>query len=508
MPKATANAADAPTWYGDIRHMFTATDISHMSPQGLDLTSYDSVKAHASGIYQAVATNMMPPEKPWPQEQKDTFLAWMTNNYPKGTTPISVRAQGLVQLKAAAPKKASRVRKEISTLSPDEIDKLRKAFSGIMAKDIQDVNSYFVQAGYHWLPAPLYCQHHVPAYNPWHRAYVYGFENALRSVPGCEDITLPYWDITQPFPEILKSPPFDKYTLPADIGGGFAPGYTTQRFSYAEIEQNLADMDVPGDIKRAMSSTDWEDFHGMFGDATNNAIIAAHDGGHVSIGTTMADQSVAAFDPVFWFFHANWDRLWWNWQKAMQATTVTTLLTTIDKEKDPLSYQIFTVGPLEELPPFTAIPPNLKTISIVDSVQSLDVEYADPVAPPQMKFTAKRHRAVPASAAFTVETKKVNVHVKGIDRLKIPGSFKVHLQKDGKRLATKGFFQPVDVDKCENCVENAIIHFDFRLPLSAIEGGKLSVVVEPLNKDFVGDRFPHKMMGSPTIEVQFLMQTE
>ena len=69
-----------------------------------------------------------------------------------------------------------------------------------MAKDPSDPNSYFVQAGHHWLPAPLYCLHHVPGYNPWHRAYMLSFENALRSVPECGDVTLPYWDITTPFP--------------------------------------------------------------------------------------------------------------------------------------------------------------------------------------------------------------------------------------------------------------------------------------------------------------------
>jgi hypothetical protein len=42
-----------------------------------------------------------------------------------------------------------------------------------MAKEPSDPDSYFVQAGIHWLPAPLYCLHHENRYNPWHRSYLY-----------------------------------------------------------------------------------------------------------------------------------------------------------------------------------------------------------------------------------------------------------------------------------------------------------------------------------------------
>lgn len=182
-----------------------------MSKQGLDLTSYEQVRASAGAIYGQVATGAMPPGRPWSQDMLQTFLTWMSNGYPKGSpTPTQVyQLLSVASMKSAA----TRIRKDVDLLSDTERDLLKKAFEGILAKDPADPNSYFVQAGYHWLPAPLYCQHHVPAYNPWHRAYLLSFENALRSVPGCEDVTLPYWDITKPFPELLKAAPFDKYTL-------------------------------------------------------------------------------------------------------------------------------------------------------------------------------------------------------------------------------------------------------------------------------------------------------
>jgi hypothetical protein len=498
-----------PTWYSDIRFMFTQTDIGHMGKQSLDLTSYESVVANAGDIYGQVAAGNMPPGAPWKTNHPDwitTFLNWMTNGYPKGTNPALSNTNA--SLTAMVVSSAKRVRKEITSLSQTELDTLEKAFSGILAKDNTDPNSYFVQTGHHWLPSPVHCQHHVPAYNPWHRAYMISFENALRSVPGCENVTLPYWDITMPFPEVLKHPPFDTYTLPEDIGQGFKAGYATTRFAYDVIQQNLLEMSVTDDLNRALTKTDWEDFHGLFAGALNNTIIAAHDSAHNSIGPTMSNPLVAAFDPVFWFFHANWDRLFWKWQKQMNATTLNGLLTTINKTTDPVSYQTFTVPALEVLAPFTVEPPHLNTVSIIDSAKDLDVDYRDPGEPAQMTSPAKTLLTTAASKKFSVHTDRVDVRVDGVNRLKIPGSFKVHLLKDGKRIASRGFFQPHEAEKCETCVDNAIVHFDFELPLADVSNGRLEVAIEPIDQSFVGDRFPNKLMGNPTVSVRLLMNTE
>ncbi len=36
----------------------------------------------------------------------------------------------------------------------------------------------------------------------------------------------------------------------------------------------------------------------------------------------MADQGVASYDPVFWFYHCNLYRLWFSWQTIVGATTL------------------------------------------------------------------------------------------------------------------------------------------------------------------------------------------
>ncbi|MDO9060885.1 MAG: tyrosinase family protein, partial [Bradyrhizobium sp.] len=234
-----------------------------------------------------------------------------------------------------------------------------------------------------------------------------------------------------------------------------------------------------------------------------------HDGGHGSIGPTMGNQAVASFDPVFWFFHSNWDRLWWEWQKKVQATDLNGLLSTINKTTDLLSYQIFTLPPLEALTPFTAGPLGLNTLKTIDSVNSLGVDYAPPAAAPKaLAFALKTSRAVAIGRQISVNPQNATVSVTGINRTKIPGSFAVHLMKDGKRIASRFMFQPDDVDKCETCVKNAMAHFDFGLPLAEVTGGKLSVQVEPVNKSIVGARFPARLMGNPMIDVHIPLQTD
>jgi hypothetical protein len=163
--------------------MFNETDIDHMRSQGFDLTDYNFVKKQSANIYGQVAGGTMPPNAPWPSDKVETFLNWMTNDCPKGVPLSQSELMGLTALPTQA-NTATRIRKEISTLSSTELNNLKKAFSEIMARDVDDPNSYFAQAGVHGLPG-LYCMHHIPGYNPWHRAYLVGFENALRSVPGC-----------------------------------------------------------------------------------------------------------------------------------------------------------------------------------------------------------------------------------------------------------------------------------------------------------------------------------
>jgi hypothetical protein len=67
----------------DIRPMFRPKDINCMNGQGLDLTSYNDVKANASDIYQRVSSHSMPlGGPPWTAAMIAKFNSWMTQGYP------------------------------------------------------------------------------------------------------------------------------------------------------------------------------------------------------------------------------------------------------------------------------------------------------------------------------------------------------------------------------------------------------------------------------------------
>ena len=109
-----------------------------------------------------------------------------------------------------------------------QLENLVRAFRGIQALPPNNPNSFFVIAGYHGLnfrgPGETnpewwggYCWHETVLFPTWHRAYLLRFEDALRSIPGCEDVTLPFWDELlnlenmdeSLIPSILTSPTFE-----------------------------------------------------------------------------------------------------------------------------------------------------------------------------------------------------------------------------------------------------------------------------------------------------------
>jgi hypothetical protein len=67
--------------------------------------------------------------------------------------------------------------------------------------------SFFTLGGYHGEPFQGpglkqaeywggYCNHGNVLFPTWHRVYLLKLEQALQSVPGCQDVMLPYWDQT------------------------------------------------------------------------------------------------------------------------------------------------------------------------------------------------------------------------------------------------------------------------------------------------------------------------
>lgn len=83
---STSTAISTPTWEDDIQHLFNDGDIACMKRRGLDLSSFQDVKANAQAILDAVSRGFMPPGNPWPSSRVDLFRQWIDAGTPRGET--------------------------------------------------------------------------------------------------------------------------------------------------------------------------------------------------------------------------------------------------------------------------------------------------------------------------------------------------------------------------------------------------------------------------------------
>jgi len=480
-----------PTWFGQIRDFFTVTDVGHMEKKGIDLGTYKGVVANAVSIYSQTQSGAMPPADAakWSQNRVQTFLNWIVDNYPLGT-PVQPKAG---QLRSFARARAvERVRKDISTLTAGELTKLRDAFNGIMARDPAEPGSYFTIAGVHWFPTidqnPLFhCLHHENRFLAWHRLHLRRFEEALRSVPGCNDVTLPYWDVTTTPPAFLYEEPFAQYALQVQIGHGYDP-LTTSRYTAAEIVTEVNSYDISGQIALSLKQSTWEQF--------NRTFWRAHDNGHVSCGTTMENQDISSFDPIFWFYHCNLDRIWLQWQQSVKATTLAGFKSTC---LEPTTW--LTLPALSALPPFEG--------HAADAITMTDIDYAPPAkGVPTMAFENMGGN-IAATKSFRIDSAApLSIRVKDINRAGIPGTFVVHLLADGQEVARQAFFQPTDPGVCPNCSQNAKVSIDFRVEPAKILDKRLSVEIHVPGQRSVGTLFPLSKVGEPTINIRHLVEPQ
>jgi hypothetical protein len=472
-----------PTYLGNIRSFFRPKDIGCMKPRGIDLSTYAGVKAHATNIYVQTKSGNMPAGGPrWSANRVQTFFNWIIDKCPLGTSETGTAP--------AAPASASaRLRKNVNALSSDEIAALKTAFEGIMALDPTNPNSYFYIASVHGLPL-AYCMHHVDTYNPWHRVYVTRFEDALRSIAGCENVTLPYWDITETtVPALLGEAPFNSYTVTQNINDpNYTIPYTTVRNTPDAIISNLASYGVTAQVEQALGQPLFGQYQVPQG--YSQPVIYAHDNGHNSCGDTMSDQDVASYDPIFWFFHCNWERVFWSWQVNAGATTLPGFTSTLNGDTDWLGL---------------ALDPYSDTTN--DIIPYTEVAY-DQLAGGGDQVLKTQFGHVDALRAFTIPASApVSVRVKDIDRMNIPGTFVVHLLADGETIAKQSFFQPKAPRNCSNCRKQSLVSIDFKVDQQKIQGRKMSVQIEvpSLGREGMG-AFPLSSAGNPTINARLLLE--
>ncbi|MEQ9483536.1 tyrosinase family protein [Coleofasciculus sp. F4-SAH-05] len=211
--------------------------------------------------------------------------------------------------------------------------------------------------------------HATAAFLPWHREYLYRFEEALQSVD--PTVTIPYWDWTDPnaldiiFQDNFLGPNGTGTTinlpgLGSFEGGAVQSGYFSEANGWTlreDLHINPITNETlgtsllrflklpPGDrypifqqeVDQVLAIDDYNFFRpaleGFATDEQGNLLFTQHNYVHGVVGGalfdpvtgkptplgTMANILSSPNDPVFWLLHSNVDRLWAEWQENGHA---------------------------------------------------------------------------------------------------------------------------------------------------------------------------------------------
>jgi tyrosinase len=218
---------------------------------------------------------------------------------------------------AQQPAAPVRFRRNADRLTEGQLQTLRDAFRAVY--EIDDDRGYGYFAGIHGLPLPISCEnaHGTPYFLPWHRAYLYFFERALRDRDA--NAGLVWWDwrvdsdgqASLPGPYVkakaggktnpLYSAKVTKLALEQGRRGGMQVGAATRREPGAPSELPSRD-----EVNEVLERSQFIDF--------SRALEGLHNRVHGWVGGHMGMIPFAAFDPVFWAHHTMIDRIWRLWQ--------------------------------------------------------------------------------------------------------------------------------------------------------------------------------------------------
>jgi tyrosinase len=145
---------------------------------------------------------------------------------------------------------------------------------------------------------------------PWHRLYLYYFEQIVRNVLNDNSFSLPYWNYT--------SGNVADLSIPAAFRDSSSALYDSTRYPTTNAGVRLDNV-VLGENWLSVNCLN-EPFYidspkGSYGFCTQ-VDINPHFLVHVAIGGDMSNGfNTVVRDPIFWLHHANIDRLWESWNR-------------------------------------------------------------------------------------------------------------------------------------------------------------------------------------------------
>lgn len=234
------------------------------------------------------------------------------------------------------------VRRNIYSLRPDEVTRLINAINTLRANGTYDrFMQEHMQAMMTMTPlddpiSDRNAAHRGPVFLPWHRAFIWEFEQELRRVD--PSVSLPYWAFEQEnaasIPLVFSPQYFggDGNTVQQDrVTDSRFNWIITRRIGRSEGGQSLP---TQADVNTLLQINDYDTFPfneqsqgfraAIEGWTGTNAPWGMHNQVHRYVGGDMLPDDAmttnAVNDPIFWLVHANIDRIWWQWQQTHGLT--------------------------------------------------------------------------------------------------------------------------------------------------------------------------------------------
>lgn len=238
------------------------------------------------------------------------------------------------------------VRKNVLSLSDDEIDRLVAGFKAMKAKNTYDPFIISHYQAFAWVSldgTSVNSAHMGPAFLPWHRAFLFDFEYRLQQAMDDFTFGLPYWDWTDSR-SVWTDNLMGGEGVPV-ISGPFTPS------QWSTIDENGRETDG---LVRVFGHDDWKNLPTMtdvqrlfyysiydtppYTTTSRNSFRNALEGYsskpfdpsdletirtithnlvHAWVGGPggqMSEVRIAPNDPIFFLHHCNVDRIWAQWQ--------------------------------------------------------------------------------------------------------------------------------------------------------------------------------------------------
>ena len=200
-----------------------------------------------------------------------------------------------------------RIRRDITSAeAADDIASYKiavKKMRDLSATNPGDPIGWLAQAHIHGTRAGFNkCQHGSWFFTPWHRSYLYYFEQIVASLSGNSNFALPYWDWSR------------TNRIPDAFWGVGNPLLDTTRTRVQNSQITSSDLTEFVGVDKVNSILDNADFSSFGGDASGVGAleVTPHNFIHRWVGGDMR-QGDSPLDPLFWCHHCNVDRLYSEW---------------------------------------------------------------------------------------------------------------------------------------------------------------------------------------------------